>query len=74
MRACASSRPFRDRGSPHLLPVELDDPVLGHELVLVRGRAEEVVRDVDAAARRLIAALEHCAVGLLRNQAARPPG
>ena len=33
----------------HALPVELDDPMLGHELVLVRRRPKEVVRDVDAA-------------------------
>mmetsp|Transcript_31168 Transcript_31168/g.98373 ORF Transcript_31168/g.98373 Transcript_31168/m.98373 type:complete len:456 (-) Transcript_31168:1034-2401(-) len=50
--------------------VELDDPVLGHELVLLGRRAVEVVRDVDAAARRRVAALKDGPVRVLQDEAA----
>ena len=54
----------------HALPVELDDPVLGHELVLVRGRAEQVVRDVHAANVGLKATLTYRTVRVLQDETA----
>mmetsp|Transcript_37665 Transcript_37665/g.88081 ORF Transcript_37665/g.88081 Transcript_37665/m.88081 type:complete len:224 (+) Transcript_37665:281-952(+) len=52
----------------YALAVQLNHPVLGHQLVLVRWGAEEVVRDVHTALGWLKAALTHRAVRLLQDE------